>query len=50
MEPEIGRKEGQEVGRKELKTEIIKNMRSKGFSLQEICKITGLTEKEIKKL
>ena len=42
--------EGFEEGRAEVKLEIARNMKAKGFSVQDISEITGLTAEEIEKL
>ena len=46
---EIGEKKGKEEGLKEGKIEIAKNAIKEGLSTDLIVKLTGLTEKEIKK-
>jgi len=47
---EKGIKEGRKEGRKEEKIEIAKKLLLKKISIEDIEEITGLTEKEIKKL
>ena len=43
-------KRGREEGRKEEKIEIARNMKLNGLNINTICRITGLTEEDIKKL
>ena len=45
---EKGRKEGERIKDKEIRIEIAKNLFSNEFSLDIICKMTGLSEEEIK--
>ncbi len=43
-----GEKKGRTDGRKEEKLEIAKKLSEKGYSVEQIAEITGLTESEIK--
>ena len=45
-----GLKEGQEKGRKEEKLEIARSMFNENLSLEQISRLTGLSEKELKNL
>ncbi len=45
-----GRKEGLQKGAEKKAVDIAKTMLSEGLDIQLISKMTGLTEKEIKKL
>ena len=47
---EEGREEGREKGRVERDIEIVKAMKSKGYSDSEIIALTGLSIEEIEKL
>lgn len=44
---EEGREEGMKEGRKESKLQIARNMKAKGFDIEAISEITGLTLEEI---
>ncbi|NJN27528.1 MAG: hypothetical protein HC819_16915 [Cyclobacteriaceae bacterium] len=44
-----GKKEGILEGKKEGKNEIAKKLLSKGFNIDEIAELTGLTDEEIEK-
>ncbi|SEI38609.1 conserved hypothetical protein (putative transposase or invertase) [Dyadobacter sp. SG02] len=45
---EEGIREGREEGREEGKLEIVRNMKAKGFDIETISEITGLTREEIR--
>ena len=45
-----GRQEGIAIGRTEGMADIVRNMKQEGFDLAAIAKITGLSQKEIKRL
>ena len=46
----FGVEEGKKLGIKENKIAIAKSMLEKNIPLDVICEITGLTEKELKKI
>lgn len=45
-----GLEKGKIEGKAEVEDEIARRMLQKGFSLQEVSEITGLSESELKKL
>jgi hypothetical protein len=43
----IGMKKGREEGRKEERLETARKMRDKGYSVEEICELTGVSPTEL---
>jgi predicted transposase/invertase (TIGR01784 family) len=44
---EEGREKGREEGREERSAEVAKSMKRKGYPLEEIMELTGLTPEQI---
>jgi len=47
---EIGKKEGIDIGKKESTIEIAKKMKTKGFDINSIINLTGLSKEDIEQL
>ncbi|MCQ2975239.1 MAG: hypothetical protein MJ211_10595, partial [Bacteroidales bacterium] len=45
-----GRAEGEKIGIEKERAEMVRKMKAKGFSIEDICELSGLSISEIEKL